>query len=214
MINKLLDISTVFKSIGKIIGLALVGVVVIILLVLLLRFKETRKLTLYALSVIIITFGIISCVNIKSTFDTKSKEIGSAFHLEQKYNYNIIAEFDFGTIEFDSDDNVNYKNIKSEKTRAFNGVDKNYIMLFNGEPADINNVSAGKMDSTFKFTFYDTEEKVLAIAEVRIVIEFLAKETRITTTMKNTNSSVSYMDSYMEINGCIIKIIGGTNYVK
>lgn len=208
MINKLLNISTTFQSVGKIIGLALIGVVVIILLVLLLKFKETRKLTLYALAVVIITFGIISCVNIKNTLDIKSKEIGSAFHLEQKYDYNVIAEFDFGTLDFDSDDNVNYKSVISEKARVFNGIDKDYVMLFNGNPADVNNVSAGKIDSIFKFTFYDTEEKTLSIAEVRIVIEFLSKETRVTTTIKNTNSCVSYMDSYMEINGCIIKIIG------
>lgn len=206
MIN-LLSISGFFNSIGKIILYSLIAVAVVFVLVLLLKNTSTRRITLYALSAIIIVVGVISCFKIQSTLDIKSQEVGTAIYIEEKQDYDVISTFDIGSMSFEAEDYETYKNISSFKPETFNGTDKDYKMLINDRPADKNNVYAGKIESEFVFNFYNTDDSVLSTAKINIVVEYLAKETRVTTIMKNENSSVSYFDSFMEINGLVIKVV-------
>ncbi len=202
-------LSSFFGSIGKIIIYAVIGIAIIIGLVMLFKHDQTRKYTLYALSIIIIVAGVISCFKIRSTLDIGSREIGTAIHIEMKKDYNVVSEFDLTQISFDSSDFINYKSVISKSSEKFNGTDKNYMAMINEMPAIKTECSAGKVDSTFVINFYDTEEKVLSTAELRIIIEYLSKETRITVSMKNINASVSYFDAYMEINGFLLKVVEG-----
>lgn len=203
----ILGIGSFFTSVGNIILYSLIALAVVTVLAFLLKYRSTRILTLYVLSFAIIVAGIISTVQIVKTLDIKSQEIGSAYQVEAVQDYKVISEFELTYVDFETEDYVNYSATVLRTPENFNGVDKDYIMLLNESPAYINNVYAGKMDSSFSLNFYNSEETVLSTADVRVVIEYLAKETRITITMKNINSSVSYMNSYMELNGMTLKVI-------
>lgn len=203
----ILGLGSFFESVGKIILYVLIALAVVTVLAFLLKHKSTRTFTLYGLSIVIIFAGILSTVKIIKTFDIYSKEIGSAYTVEVVKDYDTISEFELTYIDLDSDDLINYSVVEHRPAEEFNGKDKDYIMLLNENPAYTNYVFAGKMDSTFALNFYNSEENVLSTAEIRVVIEYLAKETRITITMVNTNASVSYLNSYMELNGMTLKVV-------
>lgn len=200
-------ITNLLNRTGNILIYGLIALVVIFCLVLLLKFKPTRKFTLYALSIIIIFSGGFCSYLTYDILNTHSQEIGHAYHIEYVEDYTIISEFQYGYIDFESEDNINYKNISSYKAQEFNGTDKDYVVLINNLPADYNEVLPGKVLATINLNFYDVNGNVTATIKIDINIEYLSKETSVKINAQNKNNSISYLSTYMEINGVDIKVI-------
>ena len=197
------------SSIFKIILISIIAIVIIYCLILLLKNSSSRKITLYVLSVIVIFSGVFSFFQIKKTLDYCSREIGSAYHIEMHEDYSIISQYDLTQLSLDTEDNLNYKCVISKSPENYNGIDKNYKMLINEIPATSNVCSAGKVESVFLLNYYNTDNEILSTSEIRVIIEYLTRETRITFTTKNINYSVSYLDTYLEINGLFLKVVEG-----
>ena len=89
----------------------------------------------------------------------------------------------------------------------FDGKDKDYILLFNDQPAVNTVVTNGKVVGDVNLVFYGLEGEKVSKAELHFVVEYFASQTKVTTTITNENDSVAYLETYMGINGAILKVV-------
>ena len=161
----------------------------------------------FVLCAILIAVGIFSTIELVEMFNVSSREYGTAITIEIKNDYDEIAKYDFGTIGFESDDYVNFSNVTTFTPQEFDGKDKDYILLFNDQPAVNTVVTNGKVVGDVNLVFYDLDGEKVSKAELHFVIEYFASQTKVTTTITNENDSVSYLETYMGINGAILKVV-------
>lgn len=200
-------IANLFNNIQNTLIYAVIAVIVVICIVIFFKFESTRKLMLYLISVVIIATGIYSCIGLNDIFGVKSQEIGIAIHIETQKDYTSISYFDFGIISLESEDYVNYSNVTSFDTQEFDGTDKEYLILFNERPADNVITTSGSVSGVVILNFYDTDNEIIVTAELNVLIEYFAKETKVSTSIRNTNGSVSYLNSEMELYGAVIQVV-------
>lgn len=161
----------------------------------------------YVICFILIVCGAFCSVQLVKLFNVSSKEYGTAITIETKNDYNEFVKFDYGSVSFDTEDYIHYVNVSTFANMDFNGNEKDYILLFNGQP--LNNLvkSNGRISATLNLEFYDLQGEVCSTANVDFCVEFYARETKVTISMINSNNSVSYFNSYLEINGAVLKIV-------
>ena len=161
----------------------------------------------YLVCAVLIVVGIFSSIEFVEMFNVASKEYGTTITIETKNNYDEIAKYDFGTIGLDSEDYITFSNVTTFAPMEFDGENKDYILLFNDQPAVNTVVTNGKVVGDVNLVFYGLDGEVVSKAELNFVIEYFASQTKVTTTIKNNNDSVSYLETYMGINGAILKVV-------
>lgn len=161
----------------------------------------------YLLCFILIFIGIFSTIELVKLFNVKSAEYGTVITIETKNEYTEISKFDYGSLLFDTEDYVNYSNVSTFSPQDFNGRENNYTILVNGNPTSNVIVNAGKITGDLTLSFYDLEGEVVSNANLHILIEYYASGTKVTLTIQNDNDSVSYLSTYTNINGAVIKVV-------
>lgn len=165
------------------------------------------KWWVYLLCGLIIVIGVFSSIKLVNMFNVKSKEYGTVLSIETKQNLNIEAKYDLGYLDFEDNENGLFIYEVSESPIKFNGVNKEYSMLFNSEPVHDVKVFNGKIEGVLTLNFYNTDGTLITTSEVKILIEFLASETRIKFETKDIKKSNSYLYRYLDINGAQLKIV-------
>lgn len=160
----------------------------------------------YILCFILIIVGAFCTVELVDLFSVKSGEYGSVITYKTQENYEEFSKFDFGSIDFDTEDYTSYKNISTFGSQKFDGTKENYTLFFNGHP--LNNVvqTAGCINGDLSLKFYDLNGEEITTADIHFTVEYLASATKVTTTITNTDNSVSYLNTYMEINGAVLQV--------
>lgn len=161
----------------------------------------------YILCFILIFIGIFSTIELVKLFNVKSAEYGTVITIETKNDYTEISKFDYGSLSFDTEDYVNYTNVSTFSPQEFNGRENNYTILVNGNPTSNVIINAGKITGDLTLSFYDLDGEVASIADLHILIEYYASGTKVTLTIQNFNDSVSYLTTYTNINGAVIKVV-------
>ena len=161
----------------------------------------------YLLCFILIFIGIFSTIELVKLFNVKSAEYGTVITIETKNEYTEISKFDYGSLSFDTEDYLNYSNVSTFSPQDFNGRENNYTILVNGNPTSNVIVNAGKITGDLTLSFYDLDGEVASIADLHILIEYYASGTKVTLTIQNFNDSVSYLTTYTNINGAVIKVV-------
>lgn len=161
----------------------------------------------YIICFILIIVGAFCTIELVDLFSVQSGEYGSVISYQTQENYEEFSKFDYGTIEFDTEDYSNYKNISTYGSQKFDGTKENYLLFFNGQP--LNNVvqNAGRINGDLSLKFYDLNGEEITTADIHFMVEYLASSTKVTTTITNTNNSVSYLNAYMEINGAVLQVV-------
>ena len=161
----------------------------------------------YILCFILIIVGIFCTIELVDLFSVKSGEYGSVITYKTQENYEEFSKFDYGSITFDTEDYALYKNVSTFGSQKFDGTKEDYTLFFNGQP--LNNVvqTAGRINGDLSLKFYDLNGEEITTANVHFVIEYLASATKVTTTITNTDNSVSYLTAYMEINGAVLQVM-------
>lgn len=161
----------------------------------------------YIICFILIIVGAFCTIELVDLFSVQSGEYGSVISYQTQENYEEFSKFDYGTIEFDTEDYSNYKNISTYGSQKFDGTKKDYTLFFNGQP--LNNVvqNAGRINGDLSLKFYDLNGEEITTADIHFMVEYLASSTKVTTTITNTNNSVSYLNAYMEINGAVLQVV-------
>ena len=171
------------------------------------KFRSIGIYVFYVISVIVIGFGIYSTINFHSVLSVSSSDIGSAIHIDQEKDYDVVSSFDFGVIPLESDDNLNYYCVESFSFEEFDGKDKNYLLMFNDHLCDDIYITSGSINGILKLNFYDVNGDVIVTARMNILIEYFSKETRVSVSIINTDNAVSYINSEMNINGAEIRVV-------
>ncbi|MBO5102645.1 MAG: hypothetical protein J6C13_00965 [Clostridia bacterium] len=161
----------------------------------------------YLICSILIVIGTFCTIELVDLFNVQSGEYGSVINYETQENYEEFSKFDYGTIEFDTEDYNTYKNITTFGAQQFDGTKENYTLFFNGQP--LNNIvqTAGRINGDLSLKFYDLNGEEITTANIHFVIEYLASATKVTATITNTDNSVSYLNAYMEINGAVLQVV-------
>lgn len=161
----------------------------------------------YLLCFVLIIVGAFCTVELVDLFSVKSGEYGSVISYQTQENYEEFSKFDFGSISFDTEDYIEYKNISTYGAQNFDGTKEEHTMFFNGQP--LNNVvqTAGRINGDLSLKFYDLNGNEITTANIHFMVEYLASATKVTTTITNVDDCVSYLNAYMEINGAVLQVV-------
>lgn len=161
----------------------------------------------YLICFVLIIVGVFCTIELVNLFSVKSAEYGSVISFQTYGEYEEFSKFDYGTIDFDTEDYTTYKNISTFGSQKFDGTKEDYTLFFNGQP--LNNVvqTAGRINGDLSLKLYDLNGEEITTADVHFVVEYLASATKVTTTITNVNNSVSYFNAYMEINGAVLQVV-------
>ena len=127
--------------------------------------------------------------------------------IKTKNDYTEVSKFDYGSLSFDTEDYVHFTNVSTFAPQDFNGKQNDYTILVNGQPTNNIIVNAGKISGDLTLAFYSLNGDVVSTAELHILIEYYASGTKVTLTTQNSNDSVSYLTTYTNINGAVIKVV-------
>ncbi len=161
----------------------------------------------YLICAVLIVVGIFSSIELIEIFNVSSKEYGTAITIETKNDYEEISKFDFGSLSFDTEDYVNYTNVSTYAPIAFDGSNEDYLILFNGQPANNIVLNSGKISGSVSIAFYDLNGDVVSVADLNVIVEYYASGTKVTLSIENVNNSVSYLTTYTNINGAVLKVV-------
>lgn len=161
----------------------------------------------YIICFILIIVGAFCTIELVDLFSVQSGEYGSVISYQTHGDYEEFSKFDYGTIDFDTEDYATYKNISTFSSQQFDGTKEDYTLFFNGQP--LNNVvqTAGRINGDLSLKFYDLNGEEITTADIHFVVEYLASATKVTTTITNVDNSVSYLNAYMEINGAVLQVV-------
>ena len=163
----------------------------------------------YIICFILIIVGTFCTIELVDLFSVQSGEYGSVISYQTQENYEEFSKFDYGTINFDTEDYVLYKNISTFGSQNFDGTKETYSLLFNGQPLNNITQTAGRINGDLSLKFYNLNGEVITTADIHFVVEYLASITKVTITITNIDNSVSYLNAYMEINGAVFKVVKG-----
>lgn len=165
----------------------------------------------YLICCLIIVAGFFCMTNMVQIWSRTSGVYGEPCTIETKNDYEIVGKYDFGAIEFISDDNINYiSTTEFNETKDFNGFEENYLLLFNDNLCSNTKIYAGQVDCIYTMNFYSTKGELVCSPVLNITIKVLETKTVISIDMKNENNSYGYFTQYMANNGAILKVVKGS----
>lgn len=163
----------------------------------------------YLICAICIVLGIFSTVAMVRIWSESSGVYGTFSYesIETKNNYDEVAKFDYGAIKFSTNDYENYSNTETFTPVKFDGTKKDYVLLVNDNICSDVQIYAGKIVATATIKFYNTDGDNCSTANLNFLIEFTEDKVTVTTSTKNENSSIAYLDKYMNVHGFVLKIV-------
>ena len=161
----------------------------------------------YLICGVLIVLGIFSSINLVELFNVSSQEYGSVITIETQNNYNEVSKFDLGTFTLQPTSGNNYSEIITLAPETFDGAGKDYLILFNGKPANTVDSKSGQISGDVSLTFYDLEGKEITTANFNVTIQYYVTQTVITISMINENDSVSYLSHHTNTTGAVISVV-------
>ena len=161
----------------------------------------------YLICTVLIVVGIFSTMNLVELFSVSSQEYGTVITIETKNNYNEVSKFDLGTFTLQPTSGNNYSEIITLAPETFDGAGKDYLILFNGKPANNVDSKSGQISGDVSLTFYDLEGKEITTANFNVAIQYYVTQTVITISMTNENDSVSYLSHHTNTTGAVISVV-------
>ena len=165
------------------------------------------KLSHYLICFVLIFVGIFSCSELFKMFNLKSAEYGNVVTIETKNDYIEVSKFDYGLLSFDSEDYITFTNISTYAPTEFDGRNNDYTILLNDCPVNNVVVSAGKISGEFLKNFYDNNGDLITTSTMSILVDYSESETEVSLSIENVDDSVSYLMSYINIHGVVIKVV-------
>lgn len=195
-----------FSKAGTYVSIGVVAIIAVICLVIMLKFKQSRKLMLYIIGSLVIISGLICGVAFYKEVTAKSYVNGSI---------NIQNQFSMESFQYGSNSVVFYHDVYDDtntytystdllKVDDFNGEKKNYEVVVNDYilPAT---VSAGAVDTTLLLDFYSTSGELTCSSAMKINIKFLSDKTQLTFSIVGEKQA-QFLEQYFKDNGIRLRI--------
>jgi hypothetical protein len=126
----------------------------------------------YLICGVLIVIGIFSSVNLIELFNVSSQEYGSVITIETQNNYNEVSKFDLGTFNLTPTTENNYSEVITLAPQSFDGAGKDYLILFNGKPANNIDSKSGQISGDVSMTFYDLDAATFTIGKENIIFHY------------------------------------------
>lgn len=201
------------NDLGNIILDCIIAIAIVICLVIMLKYPETRKFLGIAVGCVIIVCGIFSSIGLYKELSKKSFVNGTL----DDVNMFSQTEFDYTSTSVAFYDNVNdstdirYFENSVLKVDDFNGLTKQYKVTLN-EHTLLAKIEAGYITTSMTMQFYDAHNVLLCEGTLHITIEFLSDKTNLKMYVEN-GVQAQYFEKYFKDNGIRLKAIeiGGSN---
>ena len=161
----------------------------------------------YLICVVLIVGALFCTISLVDVWQEYSGVYGEPVTIETSADYDVVAKFDYGVIDFETDDGQAYTNITSYGYIDFDGTQSDYALLFNDNLLSDVEFLAGKIVGAMDINFYATTGDYVCTATLTINIDFYDGQTVVTLSIENDNDSVAYFMQYMTVNGAILKIV-------
>ncbi len=162
----------------------------------------------YPICIIFIVTGLFSIFKLSGIWSETSSVYGTLTTLETKADYSVEYKHDYGgVIEFETENYVTYTNEILDEAMSFDGTQGSYTILFNDILATNVKVYAGSISGDIVLHFYSTTGELVSTLNMNVVITFTAASTRVALVVENEDSSISYLNAYMQIYGSILKVV-------
>lgn len=162
------------------------------------------KWYVYLLMAVIIVIGSICLIRLIDIFSVNSQEVGTAIVTAK--DEQAAYTYDLGEIVLENVSSNTFATTYTLGAESFNGTDKHFVVEINSEPTTNLVVKAGSLEFDYILKFKGLEGEGLASSTLHIRIEYLTSGTRIVLNMANNNNSVSFLSTYSELNGFVMKI--------
>lgn len=193
-----------FSKIGTYISIGIIAIIAVICLVIMLKFKHSRKLMLYIIGSLVIISGLICGVAFYKEVTAKSYVNGS-INIQNQYSMESF-QYNSNSVVFYQNSGTNTYTYSTEllKVADFNGEKKNYEVVVNDYilPAT---VSAGAVDTTLLLDFYSTSGELTCSSAMKINIKFLSDKTQLTFSVVGEKQA-QFLEQYFKDNGIRLRI--------
>lgn len=193
-----------FSKIGTYISIGIIAIIAVICLVIMLKFKHSRKLMLYIIGSLVIISGLICGVAFYKEVTAKSYVNGS-INIQNQYSMESF-QYNSNSVVFYQNSGTNTYTYSTEllKVSDFNGEKKNYEVVVNDYilPAT---VSAGAVDTTLLLDFYSTSGELTCSSAMKINIKFLSDKTQLTFSVVGEKQA-QFLEQYFKDNGIRLRI--------
>lgn len=193
-----------FSKIGTYISIGVIAIIAVICLVIMLKFKHSRKLMLYIIGSLVIISGLICGVAFYKEVTAKSYVNGS-INIQNQYSMESF-QYNSNSVVFYQNSGTNTYTYSTEllKVSDFNGEKKNYEVVVNDYilPAT---VSAGAVDTTLLLDFYSTSGELTCSSAMKINIKFLSDKTQLTFSVVGEKQA-QFLEQYFKDNGIRLRI--------
>lgn len=193
-----------FSKIGTYISIGVIAIIAVICLVIMLKFKHSRKLMLYIIGSLVIISGLICGVAFYKEVTAKSYVNGS-INIQNQYSMESF-QYNSNSVVFYQNSGTNTYTYSTEllKVSDFNGEKKNYEVVVNDYilPAT---VSAGAVDTTLLLDFYSTSGELTCSSAMKINIKFLSDKTQLTFSVAGEKQA-QFLEQYFKDNGIRLRI--------
>lgn len=193
-----------FSKIGTYISIGVIAIIAVICLVIMLKFKHSRKLMLYIIGSLVIISGLICGVAFYKEVTAKSYVNGS-INIQNQYSMESF-QYNSNSVGFYQNSGTNTYTYSTEllKVADFNGEKKNYEVVVNDYilPAT---VSAGAVDTTLLLDFYSTSGELTCSSAMKINIKFLSDKTQLTFSVVGEKQA-QFLEQYFKDNGIRLRI--------
>ena len=203
---KLNQLCGVFSKIGTYVSIGVIAVIAVICLVILLKFKQSRKLMLYIIGSIVIVSGLICGIAFYKEVTAESYVNGS-INIQNQYSMESF-QYNSNSVVFyhDTYDDTNTYTYSTEllKVDDFNGEKKNYEVVVNDYvlPAT---VSAGSVDTVLMLDFYSTDGSLLCSSQMKINLKFLSNKTQLSFSTTGQQQA-QFLEQYFRDYGIRLRI--------
>lgn len=193
-----------FSKAGTYASIGVIAIIAVICLVIMLKFKHSRKLMLYIIGSLVIISGLICGVAFYKEVTAKSYVNGSI---------NIQNQFSMESFKYGSNSVVFYQSTGTNtytystdllKVDDFNGEKKNYEVVVNDYKLPAT-VSAGAVDTTLLLDFYSTSGELTCSSAMKINIKFLSDKTQLTFSVVGEKQA-QFLEQYFKDNGIRLRI--------
>lgn len=192
-----------FSKIGTYISIGIIAIIAVICLVIMFKFKHTRKLMLYIIGSLVILSGIICGIQFYKEVTAKSYVNGS-INIQNQYSMESFQYNSNSVVFYSSETNIYTYSTDLLKVDDFNGEKKNYEVVVNDYvlPAT---VSAGAVDTTLLLDFYSTSGELTCSSAMKINIKFLSDKTQLTFSVVGEKQA-QFLEQYFKDNGIRLRI--------
>lgn len=203
--SNLLALFGFFNEVTNIVISCVTALAVILCVVFMLKFKESRKIVLYVLAFIIIFIGSLSGFGLYKDLTAKSIIVGSLDYDQltttQSMTYSKSSLILYTAEE---DNTCCYFEDTMSLVKDFNGNEHNYIVTLNDYVLTESSISAGSIYSIVNFVFYDTDNSVKCNTQLDVSILFLSSKTKIR--LETDIENKPYLEDYFSNYGFTLKI--------